>query len=407
MAVIAALSFISCFLLASCGKAVDIGSMEYCFDTDMQYYQTTENNKTSIIQETADGCCLYHNGFVYRYSRSDGKIVPLCNKVNCLHDRETDSEKLNQCNAYLENLAENGKVVLMLYQNKLYVCYERGDWNYASSIKYPYTLYSLPIDGSSRDQIYTGSDILYPMIHRGYMYYYSTQYVSEEEGVNASFAFLRINIEKKNIKPELLYTPEKALQSIGGYIQGYGKYVYFDSYMDGNASETGSSNASLARYDITTGKIQKIDFVHTHPAFYNGRLYGRAPKEGADVYNAVDVMSSDPDGANTVSAVKDIYQGSFVVSDGKYLYVNTGIIRLPYPEQENFFWVYDSDMNKVDEFTLPDTYSDRIDPPIGGEKYQYLLFEDNGSGEWGIYVWDKSEIGTLHGKVYTQQRIVY
>lgn len=31
----------------------------------------------------------------------------------------------------------------------------------------------------------------------------------------------------------------------------------------------------------------------------------------------------------------------------------------------------------------------------------------NGESKWGIYVWDKSDIGTLNGKTYTQKRICY
>ena len=48
-----------------------------------------------------------------------------------------------------------------------------------------------------------------------------------------------------------------------------------------------------------------------------------------------------------------------------------------------------------------------IGPPVGGEKYQYLVFDDEENCEWGLYIWDKSEIGTLHGKPYTQKKVVY
>ncbi len=76
-------------------------------------------------------------------------------------------------------------------------------------------------------------------------------------------------------------------------------------------------------------------------------------------------------------------------------------------------------MTLIDEFTLPDTMKNTKypqEPPIGGEKYQYLVFEevekDEETGEvknleWGLYIWDKSSIGTLHGKPYEQTKIVY
>ena len=106
-----------------------------------------------------------------------------------------------------------------------------------------------------------------------------------------------------------------------------------------------------------------------------------------------------------------LYSGSSgnstYVSDGKYFYLFSGFLSHNDPDIEDHFLVYDGQMELVDEFSVPDTNTYTMDPPIGGEKYQYLVFDDEETGEWGLYIWDKSEIETLHGKAYTQQKIVY
>lgn len=51
----------------------------------------------------------------------------------------------------------------------------------------------------------------------------------------------------------------------------------------------------------------------------------------------------------------------------------------------------------------------------GDEDYRYQIYEiwnkaENGSSEvteWGLYTWDKKEIGTLKGKPFTEKKLTY
>ena len=36
-----------------------------------------------------------------------------------------------------------------------------------------------------------------------------------------------------------------------------------------------------------------------------------------------------------------------------------------------------------------------------------MSYEDLEKGEWGLYIWDKSSIGSLNGKAYKQEKVVY
>ena len=121
------------------------------------------------------------------------------------------------------------------------------------------------------------------------------------------------------------------------------------------------------------------------------------------------VYETDHLGRNPVPKITDTVIGSYLVSDEKYLYINNGYEHLLNPEKPCIFQVYDHQLQYIDSFIVPDVVGQnyQLDPPIGGEKYQYLLFEEEDIGEWGLYIWDKSEIGTLHGKAYTQKKVVY
>ena len=49
---------------------------------------------------------LYHNGFIYYLQEGGDMILPLCNKADCLHDQETNLERIKECNASVDSYAE-------------------------------------------------------------------------------------------------------------------------------------------------------------------------------------------------------------------------------------------------------------------------------------------------------------
>ena len=117
---------------------------------------------------------------------------------------------------------------------------------------------------------------------------------------------------------------------------------------------------------------------------------------------------TDWNGKGAVPVISGLYEEFSIQTDGRYLYIDDSAYKmLEDPESDIHVQVYDENMEPVDEYIIPETKSYPMGGPVGGEKYQYLLFDDGETGEWGLYIWDKSEIGTLHGKPYTQQKVVY
>ena len=80
----------------------------YVENYDYQYRQWSDSIAFPKVQQGSDNIVyIYKNGFIYYMEEGNDVLVPLCNKVDCLHDRETDQQKIKECNASvdLEELA--------------------------------------------------------------------------------------------------------------------------------------------------------------------------------------------------------------------------------------------------------------------------------------------------------------
>lgn len=396
--------------ITSCGKASEsLPEKSYHAGTDYQYFQVTGSKPYSKVQETETGCVFFHNEFVYTYNRESGSIEPICNKVNCLHDKETDPGKQKECNAHVDDL-QNGyaRIAIMYYNQAVYTCYDTSDM---SKGRHNCKVCRIAEDGSSKDIIYDACDMEYPILHRGYIYFYSPGYQVADGEIVSQFPFMRLNVEEKNPKPELVSPSDEGAVTFNGNLRAVGNYVFFGFAND-------EKGTVLYSYHIEDGTIQEIQYLHSMPAIMNDKIYQiEWDPDFEDDFHKTDVIRMDYDGKNIEVLLSGVEQGKMIYDDGKYIYLSSGWLTHPWSEEDEetvrkkmearHYWVYNKEMNLVDDFSLPSTDQTTIGPPVGGEKYQYLVFDDEETGEWGLYIWDKSEIGTLHGKAYTQIKVVY
>ncbi|MBR0086538.1 MAG: hypothetical protein IJL98_02235 [Lachnospiraceae bacterium] len=411
------------FPLFSCGNGDQQHGKSYATEqipggytpgTDCQYFQMCENSPYPKVQETDMGCYFYHNKFVYYYDLENDKVMPLCTKNNCLHDRETSEEKRQECNAYLGRVMAEAAV--MLYNGDLYVGYlyaNQGDIPEGDYF-FPYVLSKLKTDGSGKEEKFMvlSEDAEYRMIHRGYLYYYkvkeSEPEPSDEDGREVRYGMnatlCRRSLEGSH-KEEVLFGPmEKVSISM---MRPYGDYLYFQ--MDSQIPEDNQTLSSYI-YDIKKGTVSPANFTGNRITF-NGEMYSIPLKyithdyavETKDLSNIVhtDYMGNEID-----TAVHDVPQGCFMGADSRYLYVNNAILHYFDEEVELKCQVYDKEFKLVDEFTLPESNLPVLDFPVGGDQYRYRVFEDNKTGEWGLAVWDKSTIGKLKGKAFEERKVI-
>ena len=241
------------FVFSSCKKESFPDVNGYVAGEDYQYFQTSEQQKIPNVQESDKGCYLYHGGFVYAFSRETNSIKPLCAKANCLHDQETDSERLSQCNAYLnwqEEPDDTAEVSLMAYRNSVYVCYRNSDPEKKDSVYY--TLYRIDGDGTSKELVFgTHENVVLPLIHRGYLYYLSQTIESSSTGVSSELCVKRLNITKKNAKTETIFGPFEQTEAFTyGYFKAFGNNVMFEFDYKNEGGV-----AVLQKYDIKKKEI--------------------------------------------------------------------------------------------------------------------------------------------------------
>lgn len=85
---------------SGCSKQRDYGE-NFNLETDCQYSYADSFTDWKKVQSDGNGQYILKNKFIYYYNTEKKTLAPLCNKANCLHDMETDKDKLIDCNAYI------------------------------------------------------------------------------------------------------------------------------------------------------------------------------------------------------------------------------------------------------------------------------------------------------------------
>lgn len=381
-ALAAFLWILTLLLPASCGQ-------ETAPETDWQYYMSPFWNSSPRIQETAEGCLFFFRGFIYSYQSGSG-IQALCSKPGCLHDKESSPEKRSMCHAFLKDCPtdeQKSGVTLMLDRDDLYVRFvcERGEEENREK------LIRIALCGDSQTEVFSAPFIRGPLIHRGYLYYYSCFADPYAPFGTRLKSIHRLSLRDGNRTDEVLLAPDTAYTAAA--LQAYDHWIYI------SMAGIGAEPVSYV-YDTENGSAFPAGLVGKSSTFFNGRpvILTSGDRENT---GTVSVYENGPSERGSGSAViRDLDISSVIASDGRYLYVR----RSTYALRENFY-VYDREYRLVDTFfdQRKDSFLD--DAPICGESFRYIRFSDPWSGEWGLYVWDKKEIGSLNGRAPDYRKI--
>lgn len=183
------------FLTGCANKAMpDI----YVENYDYQYRQWSDSIAFPKVQQGSDNIVyIYKNGFIYYMEEGNDVLVPLCNKVDCLHDRETDQQKIKECNASvdLEELAN-------INPDKDIAIAKCGDYLYCIPLSCYETderiLYRYALDGTAKDVVYKwdgkSSIIVNWIIHRNNLYYAEKRYYEEDEEIKVECTIKRLSL---------------------------------------------------------------------------------------------------------------------------------------------------------------------------------------------------------------------
>lgn len=402
--------------MAGCGET-DRGD-SYVEGSDYQYM--FQGMFYQQIARGSNGYFFAKGHYLYYLDDDTQKLVPLCNKADCLHNEETDENRYNECNAHINNDVYAGDVGISYCNGYLY--YINGK-EYTADGDYQ-SLYRIKEDGSQKQSIYQWADWTVGewCIHRDVLYFVEHTYETVKDAQNQSETIERYAVKKLALtgigkkQPETIYEVSEGMTVYSlSKVKAYGNHVYFTLHA-ATVSDTSvitDDNAfdynyfKQITYDTSTGECKALALPEEKKGvdinsitFWNGKLILAEYDNNQEIDGTVNSYIADLDGSNVELFQKDIIQGEIYISDGKYLYLsNSPFVYRGYEEKE-YYRVYDQDMNLVDTMEVPFIG----DPEIGMEEglYGFKQNEDGTGAE--LLLFDKSTIGTYHGSKFDSYR---
>ncbi|MDE6419916.1 MAG: hypothetical protein K2K87_05230 [Lachnospiraceae bacterium] len=375
------------------------------------------SDHTTKMQRGEAGYYFRQGEFVYYLDEGTGQLLPLCSKADCLHDRETDRERLESCNAHMHfDEFSNDFSGGMAYYNGYLYCLTDNGFNEET------TLYRLSEDGSKKEQVYRWTDVRVEewIIHRGIFYYAEHTYTYDEEGeIQGLFTLKSLNLTDAVREPKSIYALEEENVYYAGFnwYRAYGNYLYF--IVSGGEDEGADGLYPYEKtfiYDIVNDKVTELTYEGMPKeedivefTFWQDRIVFKPI-----IWDVNDMLGSylrdgtvyiaDLNGLNTEVLIENVPMGYNVISDGRYLYltnafmatVGTRRLGLINYDEEKTFWVYDENLELVDSFVLPRGVEVFGYPPLGDEDWMLITYQDDNGG-WGVLRFDKSKIGSCNG----------
>ena len=250
---------------SSCSQQKDYGE-EYNYETDCQYSYYSNVGIWKVVQSDGKGQYVFRNNYIYYYNTKEKTLTPLCNKPNCLHDMETDKERLDDCNAYAPTAKIGTNYFIQYYDGYVYYfSASNNDDNVTNS------LYRVKNDGSKKDKIFTTNDempVITWLLHRGYLYYATQTY---SYGGNETYTKcmlksveLSSNMSEKNAKVIFESDEEHDVLSLS-QLKAYKNYLCYSLTANQKGSETTTTESWFKQlylpmyiYNIETGENREI-----------------------------------------------------------------------------------------------------------------------------------------------------
>lgn len=363
---------------------------QYIYDSTFSLYN---------IASSEDGYYITTGAYIYYVDKETKKQGILCNKPNCLHDEEFDSSKKYNCNGFLW-AATTGSSSLYYYKENIYALVNFNPMK--KSHDEEHSLIKISKDGEKREVIYSfDNKISNALIHRGYFYYVSKNLESNGNYSCRNTKLLRLNIDKKNSKPEIVQENNLFEDSITS-MKAYGKNIYFgiSGYKE---EELSTYKSGFYKYDIEKQKVEEVFFTEEEKevskiSIYKDKiLYYYGHYDFYDERNK-EIYASDLNGEKGKLFLKidSLWDKD---SDDKFIIVDNKIQLKENQSVNRIIEFYDDSGEKVDFIDLgreePEAKSWFV--ITGDEEYSFLSYVD--SEYLYIKTIDKKEIGSENLKL--------
>lgn len=377
------------------------------YDENYNYITDCQLAKAALLQPFAKcnvtkcetGYYALASKILYYIEGSTMRTTPLCNKPNCMHNNES-------CNAYVG-------VVDDIFYSDGYIYYMESagvDHEFEGS-----SFVKMSADGSQKEEVlyteYSPDDWI---VHKGRIYYCVKKYLVDDntglDDINYADCYIySYPTDKSSDVKEIYFAEEVEKDAQISSLTAYGDNLYFHLYgmkrYNDKIEVVKSLKLNLSDSTVTETVSPSGEQI-SGPMYLDGMLIFSSGEEedGKHLY-----YKTDFDGNNPEKFIST-YDGENIICDGKYLYVdNYFALNLskyiendePVNKEERYIKVYDSGLNKVDEFSLgSDSAKTWCILPIDDKVFMFCGKSDD---EEIIFYYDKTELGSLNGKVWDKK----
>ena len=379
-------------------------------------YQYMLNKGEIYSQKQAKGQNGYFflvDHYIFYLDSKTNVLIPFCTRVDCLHNMETNKERYEECNAYVQGYNE-AEIGISYYDGYLYIYSEAYDGAVLDRVKE---------DGTERETIYTWEIPMVSdwLIHRG-CFFYAEHYFDKEDGVTKEKNYVKlINLEENKKKETVIFSPpEDDIVLQIGNLAAYGNYVYFE-YIAGTTQNEelllgdkwlDYSKMQMLIYSIENDTIEELRVPDQtkgehiqQVSFWNDRLvvqvYDFADEEG--MLAKENVYSMSLDGSEAQVLLENQSVGMKYIADENYLYASNSALVLRGYEEKQYYTVYNKNMEVIDVLGMP--FEKAGDPEIGVCGELYILMATDEENRVELKRFNKDSIGKYNGKAYDLEKV--
>ena len=393
--ILAAFSVLSIF--GGCSNEDVQNKENYDYSKDCQLVNSYYADSNIAKCETGYYVSISTN--IYYVEGETMQATPLCNKPNCMHNDDS-------CNSNI-GVVDN----ISYYDGSIYFVESADDeYNFEG-----FNLIRMSADGSQKENVFHMDLAPYDwIIHRGVFYYVVRKYSVDEntgmENINDIDCYIySYSLDKSSSEQKEIYFAEEVQRDAQiSELMAYGDNLFFELYgmkRDNKTVEIRKTlKMNLSDYSVTEmlSPAGTGNYLSTPMYLDEMLIFSSGDEEnGKYIYYKTDFDGNNPE------KFFESYEGENIICDGKYMYVDNYMALNvqwiatndePVNRKERYITVYDSKLNKVDEFSLGDGSAKTwFLLPVDDEVFLFGGKNDNGNF---IFYYDKSELGSLNGKLW-------
>lgn len=387
--IILVIIFICTIISSGCSNKAETSS-SYIKEKDAQYmYMRTDGER--YITAGDNGYYFINGLYLYYCDYESMEPIVLCNKANCLHDKEMDTTKKYNCNGFV--LVGFNPLLLTVNEEYIY-CYI--DHDFTKEGKPQAELIRISLDGSTRETVTNLEENIASMaLHRDKLYYSTTKpYINknnEDEGIY-EYTIKELNIKKQTSEPKEILSGSGVMAGIQAIIPIGNKLTYIQY-----EAEDGEFTTKNHVFDLNKNKIEaiggdlKIEGIGSTSMLGNKVIFIDRDKDKEDKENYVYEYDLEKNQSNKLFEMK--LDDKLFYSDDKYIYVDNTKYFSDNNENvsERSLQVYNKNGEMIDVIDISEVEDCFL---FNGGDSRYLFVKGDDPEKAYIKYIDKQEIGS-------------